>query len=190
LALLAVVQISNKRRGTQTLLLLFGLVCAVVVWMSAGVPSSGIIALIGIPIIGLGILFSTGALLGIAFERYPMRPNVWFSGLVTLTWVIIGPSGPFGLAFWGIAVILLGLSMTNKRLSDIGKTTDFSYGLYLYHMPIMQGMIAAVFVVWSPTLVIFVLAPLCAVITLLFACLSWRFIERPSMNYARQLSRH
>jgi len=158
--------------------------------MSAGDPSSGIIALIGIPTIGLGISFLTGALLGIAFERHPMPPNVWFSGSDTLTWVIIGPRSPFGLAFWGIAVILLGLSMTNKRFSEIGKTMDFSYDLYLYQMPIMQGVIAAVFAVWSPALVVFVLTPFCVVLSLLFAWLSWRSVERPSINYARQLSRH
>jgi peptidoglycan/LPS O-acetylase OafA/YrhL len=65
------------------------------------------------------------------------------------------------------------------RLQSFLETTDFSYGLYLYHMPLLNLLL--VLALFSPLANIGLLTG----ITLLAAIASWYLIERPALSHKR-----
>lgn len=76
---------------------------------------------------------------------------------------------------WVSAIVLwMGLRLPLKRHVE----TDLSYGIYIWHFPIMQILFGEVsgLTEWS---LLFMTVP----ITLIVAWLSWTFIERPALNF-------
>ena len=79
-------------------------------------------------------------------------------------------------------VVYLGC---NPRLAmPFMKGRDYSYGIYLYGFPITQAVVAA-----YPGIGRFALFPTALAVTLLFAALSWHWIEKPFLRLKRQRSK-
>jgi peptidoglycan/LPS O-acetylase OafA/YrhL len=78
---------------------------------------------------------------------------------------------------WAVTAIVSWAALAAPRLPQVGKHGDFSYGVYLYHFPIVQTCIALGLFAWSASaasLIVIVLVLLCSV-------LSWFLIESPSL---------
>jgi peptidoglycan/LPS O-acetylase OafA/YrhL len=89
-----------------------------------------------------------------------------------------------GSIFFGMLIILLGNSDSQSSLSKIGTKQDFSYGIYLYHFPIIQFLVS-----YQNNLgnsIVF-LALSTFALTFMFSIFSWFFIESPAKKYARKL---
>ncbi len=99
---------------------------------------------------------------------HKFRPNYWlnFYGLVS---VII------------LSQTILALAYSAKGLSKtILNGNDISYGVYLYHMPIVNVFVQLGYRGYTLVLLwVFLL-------TILLAFLSWRFIEKPMLNLKKQ----
>jgi peptidoglycan/LPS O-acetylase OafA/YrhL len=67
-----------------------------------------------------------------------------------------------------------------KTFNDFGKYGDFSYGVYLYAFPVQQTLSYFGITTWWLHLLI------SAVVTLLLAVLSWKFIEFPALRMKRR----
>jgi peptidoglycan/LPS O-acetylase OafA/YrhL len=63
---------------------------------------------------------------------------------------------------------------------------DYSYGIYLYGMPITQGIMAALPMLRGHIYVVMVVA---VATTTLFAAFSWNFIEKPTLALKNRLPR-
>lgn len=81
--------------------------------------------------------------------------------------------------------ILTG-SASTKLLNRTGEFGDFSFGVYIYAFPIQQGII------WSTAnrLPFYYALTLSCIITFIFAILSWRHIEKPSLRLKSKLTSH
>lgn len=71
--------------------------------------------------------------------------------------------------------------------------SDYSYGIYLYHFPIIQSLIwilhpTALFTM-SRTVQLAVIFPLSMIVTILFAVVSWRLVEKPALKLRKVFAR-
>jgi peptidoglycan/LPS O-acetylase OafA/YrhL len=76
-----------------------------------------------------------------------------------------------------VSALVSWAALAAPRLPRAGKHGDFSYGVYLYHFPIVQTCVAAGLFAWSP-------AGSVAVIGLLVlgcSAVSWYVIESPAL---------
>jgi peptidoglycan/LPS O-acetylase OafA/YrhL len=87
------------------------------------------------------------------------------------------------LAPVAVTAVVHWAAVAGPRLSAAGKYGDFSYGLYLYHFPMVQTFIALGFFVAAPrltALIVFMLSCLMGVV-------SWFLIEAPSLKSKPEL---
>jgi peptidoglycan/LPS O-acetylase OafA/YrhL len=68
-----------------------------------------------------------------------------------------------------------------RRLSKFGKRGDYSYGIYLYAFPVGQCVMS----VFGPAVTLPGLIVVSAAVTMVFAVLSWHFVESPSLSLKR-----
>lgn len=73
------------------------------------------------------------------------------------------------------ATILIGLAYNLKYLNFLRKYDNISYGMYLYHYPIIQTVIYYKI----PQFNIYLAFLLAFVLTIIVSILSWKFIEKP-----------
>lgn len=73
------------------------------------------------------------------------------------------------------ATILIGLAYNLKYLNFLRKYDNISYGMYLYHYPIIQTIIYYKIPQFNIYLAFF----LTLILTILISLLSWKFIEKP-----------
>lgn len=71
---------------------------------------------------------------------------------------------------------------TNRFLSRYQNLGDFSYGTYIFAFPVQQSVIALI-----PGIGWLLLLALSLPITLLFAVLSWLYVERPALTWRKRL---
>lgn len=78
------------------------------------------------------------------------------------------------------------LAYTLRIFNNFGKYGDFTYGIYIFHFPVIQVFVAlGLFMMYSPLLMF-----VCTTILVLFlAVLSWVFIELPFLQPSRR-NRH
>ncbi len=82
-------------------------------------------------------------------------------------------------------VVFLGAAPSRGWPSRVGIAADLSYGVYLYHFPVIQLLIAVGIAGRSVASDIFVLTPLALLITLPLAAASWHLVEAPAQRFAR-----
>jgi peptidoglycan/LPS O-acetylase OafA/YrhL len=84
------------------------------------------------------------------------------------------------LSFLLLAVLILKISTQELRLppvvNDFIRRNDFSYGLYLYHMPVINVMLYTGWLAGKASLVA------TAAMSVVAATLSWYLVERPALN--------
>ena len=104
-------------------------------------------------------------------------------------WLILGLSGPIAIISLALIVVSLGLSLTKTSTSNIGRKTDISYGIYLFHFPAIQAIIFCTAITWTPTAALALLPAMALFAVAPLAWISWKFIEKPSINFARTFVR-
>lgn len=80
-----------------------------------------------------------------------------------------------------LAITALSFAFSYKNLSDkLLKGNDISYGIYIYHMLIVNILIELGYINSQSYLILTILG------TLILATLSWKFIEKPALNLKRK----
>lgn len=77
-----------------------------------------------------------------------------------------------------LSIIVIYLAVNFKFLGNFSKFGDFSYGIYIWHFPIIQTLISFDFYKNSPCLALI----LSLFITFIFAIISWHLIEKPFLR--------
>lgn len=127
--------------------------------------------------------FMSGAFLYYYFAEMEKRPLAWF---------LIACAGYFsGLNFLQplcLGVIVIWLACFAWNPGRVAKHGDFSYGVYIYHFPVVQSLVWLGYFernAWASVL-------LAGIITGCLAFLSWRLVEKPflkkSSHYLRTAS--
>lgn len=88
-----------------------------------------------------------------------------------------------GLSSFPLAYIVVWVGLTPIKIPDILEKGDYSYGIYLYHFPIMQALnsIFGFSSWWS-------LSIGCIIPVTLFAAFSWHAIEKPTLKMRKKFS--
>ncbi len=152
-----------------------------------GNDNSVLVKLMGINLLPYLFYFTVGALAYINWDAL----SSWYKGK-GLIWLFIYGLYCFIFSYWlelfstsyfpnfyGLIAILilsqtvLSLAITATNISKILNGNDISYGIYLYHMPVIN-----VFIQLGDTRkTVFFLEALSAIVLLAF--LSWKLIEKP-----------
>ncbi|PTV44523.1 acyltransferase [Acinetobacter oleivorans] len=76
-----------------------------------------------------------------------------------------------------LSLVTLSLAFSHKNLSNnLLKHNDISYGLYIYHMLVINTLVAISFL-HEPLYI-----PLTFIVTIILATLSWKLIEKPALS--------
>ena len=111
--------------------------------------------------------------------REGYRPSGWLAVFGLLFYALAsGCLYQLGAAL-AVTAIVSWAALSMKNMGNFGKHGDFSFGIYLYHVPIVQTVIALGYFSRFPGPALFF--TLCLI--LLCAVLSWNFIEKPFLNY-------
>lgn len=137
------------------------------------------------------VLFWLGVITFLYAEKIPISMPL-FALSALLYW---------GTIFFNVLTPLSGIPLTycmayigmcSFKSWDKVVKSDFSYGIYLYHFPIIQALIAsnsAWLLKLSHPIQLLIVFPVALFISALVASASWRFVERPALalrkNYAR-----
>ena len=116
---------------------------------------------------GAWAYYRTRNCLGIRFWMAAVAALVYFFGEGFVFQDVTAPLAVTAIVYWS--------AVAAPRMPEVPRRDDFSYGLYLYHFPIIQSFIALNVFQYSTVLAVLALALTvtgCAVI-------SWRYIEQP-----------
>jgi len=123
------------------------------------------------------LFFSAGALLYYQhnlFQRYAhLLLIVGVSGFILNKYVDVYP-----LYALSLSLIVIYLATAIKQLGHIGKYGDFSYGIYIWHFPLVQLFIALSLFDTQPWLAFGALT----LSVFAVAWISWHLIEKPFLN--------
>ena len=92
-----------------------------------------------------------------------------FSG--TVLFEVVGVITAGYMLFWAAYLVL-------PKLDFLKKLDDVSYGLYIYHWAVLQGIYH-----FLPNISIWALITLSTPIAIGFAMLSWQYVEKPALAY-------
>jgi peptidoglycan/LPS O-acetylase OafA/YrhL len=188
---LLLVAVSTKRRTRfQLPLLSFALAAGSLLWLIAEVSTSRVVKDIVSPALILGIAFTTGAIIAQLLERHPLRPPMIPSLAALVAWITVGAGGPISVILLSVLVVSLGLAITNPSLAKIGRKTDLSYGIYLFHFPVIQTVIATTAISWSLALSITLLPAIAIAVASALAFVSWKIVENPAIHFSRLINGH
>lgn len=82
------------------------------------------------------------------------------------------------VAPFSFAILIIGIAYNVKFLNIFSRFDNVSYGVYLFHFPVIQTIVHFRLHEYS-----YALALLTAIFgTVALACLSWKFIEKPILN--------
>jgi peptidoglycan/LPS O-acetylase OafA/YrhL len=126
----------------------------------------------------LVFMFLLGACMHLYRDRIPMHPAVAAAAAVAF----VGSAAFGGFLVIGqpaFAYLLVWLSCAlPRRLQGIGRTRDYSYGIYIYAYPVQQGVAMLGGATWG--VAAYILLSLAG--TVLLAVPSWHLVERPAMS--------
>ena len=186
---LLILAICTRRRPfAQKLLLGIAIALAAIVWVLSEDSSNQVLRTVIQPAAGLGIAFATGSLTALVAKENPYRPRPAITISLLGAWILLGVKGPLAMIALAVIIVALGLSLTNARVSVVGRKTDISYGIYLFHFPVIQAIIFCSVFKWTPLASLTILPALSFLIAALFAWVSWRVMERPSILLSRKFS--
>jgi peptidoglycan/LPS O-acetylase OafA/YrhL len=136
----------------------------------------------------LSLAFFSGSLIACTgLLRDPSaRTGLMFAG-ATVCAIAFGLWAPLGPPLLAATAIALGSRVKSGLPARIGQNADLSYGIYLYHFPVIQTVIALGLTGTSVGWALWWLCPLVFFITLPIAGLSWYGVERPAQNLGRRL---
>lgn len=122
---------------------------------------------------------------GGAFAYYRTRdglppPSVWMSAVAAIVYAFTPAPAHVVVAPFCVILIVYWASIRVPQLWSARRWGDVSYGLYLYHFPIAQVLIALGVFTVAPFLGLFAVCGL----ALLAAIVSWHLIEKPALGFA------
>lgn len=143
----------------------------------AAAQSGGILLELSRQLPGQMSFFITGIALAAWRDQLTWKSALFLLGVGLLMASVFAPSLDF-LRAAGIGIVVIFLATGLPELFNAARLGDFSYGIYIVHFPILQGLIAAGLFVASPWLGLG-----CAILaTVTAAALLWRLVERPALR--------
>jgi peptidoglycan/LPS O-acetylase OafA/YrhL len=144
----------------------------------------------GLFISGLGSLigaFFAGSLVGaLGWSRLATPRNTVGIAIVTAMVLGFGLWLPLGPVLLALLVVFVGAVLRDGWPSRVGTKRDLSYGVYLYHFPVIQLLVAAGLAGASVAEDVLVLSPIALLLTLPLAAASWHFVEAPAQRFGRR----
>ena len=124
-------------------------------------------------------LFFIGGMLLYLYRNTILYKHSITIGLLGLYIISIVLHIPWTLKYIAIPYIIMYLAFVPKVdvITNWGKKTDYSYGIYIYGMPVQQAVIALIGVSIHPDLISFI----AIVIVIPFAWVSWNVIEKRAL---------
>lgn len=124
----------------------------------------------------LGSAFLIGMAVYLWRDRLPVA--AWIGLAALPVWLALGATPTAELAMnVVIASVLFWVAFARLGLPTGRALPDWSYGIYIWHYPVMQIVVHA-YPAASPWLIFAIAAP----VTAMIAALSWRFIEKPALG--------
>ncbi len=186
LGLLVVAVLARRHLGVQFAIIMLGLIASCMTWVLTFESNLNIYSKVINPASGVAVAFCTGSMLAILIELKPFRPRPVIPMIGLLIWAVAGDAGPISIIFLSLLIVFLGMSLVRPIFSNIGQNTDLSYGIYLYHWPIVQTVLAVVTISLSTIYSVAVFSMFVLTISGLFAFASWTLVEKPSISFARR----
>lgn len=123
---------------------------------------------------------SSAFLMGMALWHWPAarRPAWWIVIILLAIFAIVGSTSLGEMAAnFALAALMMRFGLSKRTFRPLLKLPDYSYGIYIWHYPVMQ-----VFIFLIPGL-----SPWGLMITsvpsfLILAALSWHIVERPALR--------
>lgn len=118
--------------------------------------------------------FIPGMLIYFNFDQFIKNKNTLFIIAVTTVWIdLICNITLFSPVMIGIIVLYIAYSF--KSLNNFGKYGDFTYGIYIFHFPIIRVFTTlGLFRDYNPYLMAFI----CMIIVVSVGICSWHFYEK------------
>lgn len=131
-------------------------------------------------IIEEGFFFVCGALMYAYRDKIPLNKKLFIAAIIGMIIAVIFKEDKLGL-FLFLPYIVIYCSV-NKRYAAFQKYGDYSYGIYIFHFPLMQTIL---FINKNWTVEqLFVIS---FFVTLVVAFISWHLIEKPSLGLKKKL---
>ena len=185
-SLLGLAICTRRKPNAQKLLLGIAIALAVIVWLISEDSSNQILSMVIKPAAGLGIAFATGSLMALVAKENPYRPRPAITISLLGAWILLGVKGPIAMMTLAVIIVALGLSLTNSKVSIVGRKNDISYGIYLFHFPVIQAIMFCSVSDWTPLASLTLLPALTLLIASPLAWVSWILIEKPFIALARK----
>jgi len=123
-------------------------------------------------------------LLGMVLWHAPAlrNPRWWWIGIFVLAFAVLGSTIVGELsANLALAALLMKFGLPQKSVPALTRIPDYSYGLYIWHYPVMQ------IVMWlRPDFGPFALMATSTPIFILLAGLSWHIVEKPALKLKKK----
>ena len=139
---------------------------------------------------GLALAFFTGSML--SHRGLLSAPSSRATGTAVAVLAVVVAVGlwrPFGPVVLAVALVSVGRAITSGWASRVDKNRDLSYGIYLYHFPVIQLLVTAGVVPLTVPGALAVLAPITLALVVPIAAASWLVVEKPAQDRARRLRR-
>lgn len=132
--------------------------------------------------------FLGGALLYYYFDLFKKRSHLLFviSAFVFVVCSIFNSEILNILLPISLAVIVIYAAFAFPVFKKFGKYGDYSYGVYIFHYPILQFLISAGLYEYLNDFLALIIS---AVLVALAALLSWNFIEKPALQPSRKIKK-
>lgn len=126
------------------------------------------------------IFFSSGALLYYYFALFKRHSTLLITAalLLLLSQRLFGSSLLYPLYALSLSVVIVYLALIIPRLGNIARWGDLSYGIYIWHFPVVQTFISLQLFDRHPRVALVGLI----LIVLLLSWLSWHLIEKPFLG--------
>jgi peptidoglycan/LPS O-acetylase OafA/YrhL len=123
--------------------------------------------------------------LGIAAYRFRDRlPLSWAAAAALLLVAVLCKDMALGTHLRIVAVAYLVLCAGFKSGAVSARWPDYSFGMYIYAMPVMTGLLVA-----GLSLPPLLLAALVAFVTVFFAAASWHLVESPALEFRKSVKK-
>ena len=126
---------------------------------------------------------SSAFLMGVVLWKWPAarQPNLWIVLALCVSFAMFGSTilGELS-ANLALAAILLRIGLPKNAINSIVKIPDFSYGIYIWHYPIMQSVIFLNTGI-DPIKLLAISIP----VILFTSAGSWYLVEKPSLKLKR-----